>query len=92
MQNVRKAYECSTAHLPEKTARAIDIGSFAKPAAMQNEHGWLIYVPETLAELPDGVDCDAFRAIMALAIDSGCDYVLFDRDVPPVDYLKIFDW
>ena len=45
-----------------------------------------------LADLPEGVDCDAFKTVMALAMDAGCDYVLFDRDVPPVPYLTVFDW
>ena len=45
-----------------------------------------------LADLPEGVDCDAFKTVMALAMDAGCDYVLFDRDVPPAPYLEVFDW
>ena len=92
MRNVRRFYDCSTANLPEQTAQAIDSGLFAKSPTMQNEHGWLFSVPETLADLPEGVDCDAFKAVMALAMDAGCDYVLFDRDVPPAPYLEVFDW
>ncbi len=92
MRNVRRFYDCSTAHLPEQTARAIEHGLFAKLPTMQNEYGWLIYVPEALSDLPEGVDCEAFRKVMGLAIDAGCDYVLFDRDVPPVAYLEVFDW
>jgi len=59
---------------------------------MQNEHGWLFSVPETLADLPAELGCDAFKMIMGLAMDAGCNYVLFDRDVLPVAYLEIFDW
>ncbi len=92
MRNVRRFYDCSTAHLPEQTARAIDNGLFAKLPTMQSDYGWLFSVPETLADLPEAVGCDAFRAVMALAMDAGCDYVLFDRDVPPVAYLEVFDW
>ena len=92
MRNVRRFYDCSTANLPEQTAQAIDSGLFAKSPTMQNEHGWLFSVPETLADLPEGVDCDAFKTVMALAMDAGCDYVLFDRDVSPVPYLEEFEW
>lgn len=92
MLNVRRFYDCSTAHLPEQTAHAIDNGLFAKSPTMQNAYGWLFSVPETLADLPEGVDCSAFKAVIALAMDTGCDYVLFDRDVPPVAYLEVFDW
>ncbi len=92
MLNVRRFYDCSTAHLPANTAQAIDSGLFAKSPIMQNEFGWLFSVPETLADLPEGVNCDAFKTVMALAIDAGCDYVLFDRDVPPIPYLEVFDW
>ncbi|MEL6465679.1 MAG: hypothetical protein AAFQ58_11990 [Pseudomonadota bacterium] len=92
MRNVRKFYECSTAHLPELTAQAIEDGRFARGATMHNDYGWLFTVPETLSDLSDRIECDAFRTVMAFAIDAGCDYVLFDRDVPPVPYLAIFDW
>lgn len=92
MRNVRRFYDCSTAHLPEQTAQAIDSGLFAKSPTMYSEYGWLFSVPETLAELPEGIGCDAFKAVMSLAMDAGCDYVLFDRDVPPVAYLEVFDW
>ena len=92
MRNVRKVYECSTAHLPEETAQAIDTGRFARSPVMRNDFGWLFSVPETLADLPDEVSCEPFKAVIALAMDAGCDYVLFDRDVPPVDYLPVFDW
>ena len=92
MRNVRSFYDCSTAHLPEQTAQAIDSGLFAISPTMQNEFGWLFSVPKTLADLPEVVDCDAFKTVMALAMDAGCDYVLFDRDVPPVPYLTVFDW
>lgn len=92
MRNVRSFYDCSTAHLPLQTAQAIESGRFAKSPTMQNEYGSLFSVPETLADLPAGVDCDAFRTVMALAMDAGCDYVLFDRDVPPVAHLEVFDW
>jgi len=92
MRNVRRFYDCSTAHLPEQTVQAIENGLFAKSPCMRNEYGWLFSVPETLADLPEGVDCDAFKTVMALAMDAGCDYVLFDRDVPPVAYLEVFGW
>ncbi len=92
MRNVRRFYDCSTAHLPAQTAEAIENGRFAKSPSLQNEYGWLFSIPETLADLPEGVDCDAFKTVMSLAMDAGCDYVLFDRDVPPVPYLDVFDW
>ena len=92
MRNVRRFYDCSTAHLPAPTAQDIDNGLFAKSPTMQNEYGWLFSGPEALAGLPEGVGCDAFKTVMALAMDAGCDYVLFDRDVPPVSSLAVFDW
>ena len=54
MRNVRRFYDCSTAHLPEQTVQAIENGLFAKSPSLQNEHGWLFSVPETLADLPEG--------------------------------------
>ena len=72
MRNVRSFYDCSTAHLPDQTAQAIDNGLFVKSPTMQNEYRWLFSVPETLSDLPEGVDCDAFKTVMALAMDAGC--------------------
>lgn len=93
MKNVRKIYECSTTHLPQFTADQIDCNQFPKKPTMSNEYGWLFSVPETLLELEQGgVICSAFLKIMALAQDSGCDFVLFDRDVEPVEYLQIHEW
>lgn len=91
MQNVRKIYEVSTAHIPAEIAEAIDNGIFARKPAMMREEGWLFSVPEDLTP-PEGLNSKAFTRVLALAQDAGCDWVLFDRDVPPVDYLPIFDW
>ena len=52
MRNVRRFYDCSTAHLPEQTVQAIENGLFAKSPSLQNKYGWLFSVPETLADLP----------------------------------------
>jgi hypothetical protein len=91
MQNVRKIYEVSTAHIPAEIASAIDDGIFARRPAMVREEGWLFSVPEDLTQ-PPGLNSKAFDCILALAQDAGCDWVLFDRDVPPVEYLHTFDW
>lgn len=93
MRNVRKFYDCSTAHIPRDTATAIEAGTFEKPATMANEYGWLFSVPEIYGELADmGVTCPYFLRIMALAIDAQCDYLLMDCDAAPVEYLESFDW
>jgi len=93
MKNVRKFLEVSTGNLPQVTADMISAGQFPKPPAYTNEYSWIFHVPETIQELYDqGVVCSRFCNIMALAIDAECDYVIFDRDVEPVDWLPSFDW
>lgn len=91
LRHVRKIYEVSTGHLPEYVARAINDDLFPKKPAMYREEGWLFSVPENLSYLPEHTGF-SFRRIMALSMDAGCDWVLFDRDVPPVEYLHLFDW
>jgi len=91
MKNVRKIYEVSTAHIPEEIAAAIDNGIFARRPSMMRDEGWLFSVPDDLHQ-PAGLNSKAFDAILALAQDAGCDWVLFDRDVTPVEYLPTFDW
>ena len=34
MRNVRRFYDCSTAHLPEQTVQAIENGLFAKSPSL----------------------------------------------------------
>jgi len=93
MKNVRKFYECCTAHLPEVVAINIDQGKFAVTPTMTNEYGWMFNVPETTLEMRlDETFCTAFLNIMELAIDADCDYIIFDRDVDPVEYLKLYNW
>ena len=93
MKQVRKFLDLSTGHLPRKTAEEIEAEVFPKKPAMQSEYAWLFSVPETIQELHDaGVTCGAFLNVMVLAQDTGCDYVLFDRDAEPVDWLPTFDW
>lgn len=92
MKQVRKFLELSTVNLPQETAQAIEAGTFGKKPIMSNEHGWLFHVPSAPGWLPDAVTCVHFIAIMSLAIDAGCDYVLFDKDVEPVDWLPAFEW
>ena len=92
MKQVRKFLELSTAHLPEKTTMAIDAGTFGKKPTMFNEYGWLFHVPESAEDLPKEVICLSFIKIIHLAIDAGCDYVLFDRDADAVDWLPTFEW
>ena len=91
MKNVRKIYEVSTAHIPAHVASAIDDGIFARRPAMVREEGWLFSVPEDLTQ-PPGLNSKPFDCILALAQDAGCDWVLFDRDVPQVEYLTSYDW
>ncbi len=91
MMNVRKIYEVSTAHIPQEIAEAIDSGYFARKPAMVREEGWLFSVPEDHTQ-PEGLNSAAFDNILCLAHDADCDWVLFDKDVPQVEYLQTFDW
>ena len=93
MRNVGKYYECCTGHIPEVHAIAIDQGTFPVMPVMLNEHGWLFAIPSDTYKLKEATaTCGAFLKIMDLALDADCDYVLFDRDVEPVSYLKLYDW
>ena len=91
MRNVRKIYEVSTGHIPQEIAQAIDAGYFSRQPSMVREYGWLFSVPEDLSP-ENGLTSKAFDAILALAQDAECDWVLFDRDIPLVEYLPTFDW
>ena len=89
MKNVRKFLELSTGHLPKETAERIEAGIFQKPPTYANEYGWCFHVPEKTSEVDE---CPHLMAIVAFAIDAGCDYIIFDRDVAPCDWLPYFDW
>lgn len=91
MKNVRKIYEVSTAHIPQEIAEAIDGNYFARKPAMVREYGWLFSVPDDMTQ-PEGLNSTAFDALLCFAQDAGCDWLLFDRDVPAVEYHRTFDW
>ena len=93
MKNIRKFLEVSTGNLPWMTAIRIEGGEFPRKPTYSNEYGWVFHVPEFVQELKEeGVECPYFLNIMSLAIDADCDYVMFDRDVEPVDWLPKFEW
>lgn len=93
MKNVRKFLDLSTGNLPEETVMKIADGTFPIPTLYENYYGFIFNVRELLSDyVADGVTCEYFLKIMAFAIDSGCDYVLFDADGTSPDWLPSFDW
>lgn len=84
---IRKFLDLSTAHLTPATRQRIDDGEGPATAYPHPEsYGWLIYVDESnILEIYE--DFPDLLACMKAARQQDCDYILFDRDGPAVDYL-----
>lgn len=79
----------STAHLDPET------GQDPNPewASMSGEYGFLVYAGKEVGpkwHLSDAPEC--VQKAAAFAIENGCTYICFDRDVPVIDELQTWDW
>ena len=79
---IRKTLELSTAHLSTHTAQRMSLFSMVR-----HEFGWLVSVDTTGDTYPNDL-----HACMVLAESNGCDYILFDSDVEPIEDLPTYDW
>ncbi|MET0711072.1 MAG: hypothetical protein ABWZ30_01010 [Jiangellaceae bacterium] len=88
---IRKFLDLSTGHLQENTCNTL--GTVPGLRAVETEYGWLIYAGEWVDEYAkDGGWPAELRAIIALAREHDCAYVMFDRDAPLIDVLPHWDW
>lgn len=96
---VRKFLDLSTGHLTEETRDRLSDGEGPTPTYPHPDgFGWLVWVPEdqgVMAELEkwaEDVNCPAdLLACFKAARKRGCDYILFDSDGEPVDYLTDYE-
>lgn len=87
---VRAFLELSTAHLTERTCRALN--SYDGVTAYETTDGWLMYASAGAEEhAADGEWPPELLPIVNLARIHGCDYILFDADAPETDLLPTFD-
>ena len=91
---IRKFLDLSTGHLPlsdrghlERYARSG--GSFGL-TCLSGPHGWFVHVPLDPYS-HDWPGSRSLRAVLVLARNHDCDYVLFDADGPVDAALRFFD-
>jgi hemolysin-activating ACP:hemolysin acyltransferase len=71
--------------LSDALLRDPENGSAAQIAGGKTRYGWLVYAPEGVAEgLPEDL-----TAILLKARERGAEYVLFDCDAVPDDFLPV---
>lgn len=87
---IMKVLDVSNAHIRRSSRCWV-----ASNAMMEGDYGWFVSVSR-LDDDNDAVDEDKMPAevkqIMQLAVDNGCDYVLFDADAPRYSQFEVFDW
>lgn len=100
---IEKMLVLSTVHVPPALARVLDAaiedriigGVLPFNMAMARDEGWLFMIPERdgwfvselLASLPAGLS-----APFTVAMNEGCQWLLFDRDGPEEPNLPTYDW
>lgn len=93
--NIRKFLNLSTAHVTEDTAKVLDHLPGIPDHWSQwvvgtdNTYGWWIWAGQEdgLDDLPEDL-----RGCVDLAKQHDCDWILFDRDVEPIDQLPRYEW
>lgn len=99
MLETHKMLVLSTAHLTEKTAKAIEEAAEELPPfctidwapSFMRAEGWIWYVgeenPVVTRPFPD-----EFAALFSLAMENGCTWLMLDRDADPADNLPTYEW
>jgi hypothetical protein len=86
---IEKMLVLSTSHLTEQTCN----GWFEKhkedfPCYEKIGAGWFVHVVvDGVTEYPDDL-----QKCISLAIEIKCDWIMFDRDGPVLEYLLSYDW
>lgn len=95
---ITKTLELSTAHISKETNRLFERDEvevvFYSKGANQEQVGWLMQVPvqdDKDAHIPDDLPEELY-AIIAIAQENECQWIMFDRDADKIDSLSVFDW
>lgn len=90
-ERIQKVMLVSTAHLSAPVALE-EMGYYE---SMSSEYGWLVSTHMLHRNQLQDVELQlpaCLTAVLALAQEMGCTYVLFDRDVEPLPQLEVHDW
>jgi hypothetical protein len=88
-----KVLDICTSHMSSKDNQKLqsaEAGNQQLPAYELSEYGWLVYIGE-IQENWGGMSA-AFRKVLKVAKQMGCEYVRFDRDGREYLELLTFNW
>ena len=88
-----KVFDVSTGHMTVKDAQQLGDGSDTTCciAYELSEYGWLVYIDTGNSSYGKGMS-SAFKKILKIAGELGCEYVRFNRDGAVYPELKSFVW
>lgn len=98
---ISKMLTLSTAHLTEKTAKALEEAAEELPPyctinwapSFTREEGYIWHVGDENPVVQAGRDFpDEFAALFSLALENGCDWLMLDRDADTADNLPTYEW
>jgi hypothetical protein len=87
-----RVLDISTSHMTAKDAVKLSDPERNMSAYELSEYGWLAYIGELEHNWPKGVMSAAFRLVLKVAKQMGCEWVRFDRDGREYPELKTFEW
>jgi hypothetical protein len=98
---IAKMLVLSTSHLTEKTAKALEEAAEELPPfctinwapTFTRDEGYVWYVGEENPVVAAGNSYpEEFAALFSLAMENGCNWLMFDRDGDTVDNLPTYEW
>jgi hypothetical protein len=90
-----KVLDICTSHMSSKDNQKLqseESGNQQLPAYELSEYGWLVYIGELDENWSRGTMSAAFRKVLKVAKQMGCEYVRFDRDGREYPELIKFKW
>ena len=84
----------SNNHIQESTAELLDEGCDALVVYDKPGYGWFIPIiqdDDYLEERKEDIPSDLYEVLL-FAQTHGCQWLMFDRDVKPIEELPHFDW
>lgn len=80
----------STGHVSGDTATLMDIDKCGLIIYEKEGYGWFVHIPEPFDENKESIPKDLYKCI-TLARKQGCDWIMFDCDVEPIDELPVYE-
>ena len=91
-KSIERMLVLSTAHITQQTSELLAADAMGELVVYpKNGYGFFVLVPTEESQTVS--DCtEDLQACMALAKESGCQWLMLDRDAETIETLPTYDW